>query len=97
MADIIYGKGEIAAEQYNGRIKAEKLSSFVCEHFYSMFKESANPRGKLSLQNSGPSQNSAKSRTAWKKVGARKFTIPVRSPDLNPIENVFNIVKRKWH
>lgn len=59
MADIIYGKGEIAAEQYNGRIKAEKLSSFVCEHFYSMFKESANPRGKLSLQNSGPSQNSA--------------------------------------
>ena len=64
MADIIYGKGEIAAEQYNGRIKAEKLSSFVCEHFYSMFKESANPRGKLSLQNRGPSQNSAKSRTA---------------------------------
>ena len=28
-------------------------------------------------------------------VDARKFAIPARSPDLNPIENVFHNVKRQ--
>ena len=37
MAAIAYGKGVIAAEQYHGRINAEKFSSFVRENFASMF------------------------------------------------------------
>ena len=90
MAAIVYGKGVIAAEQYHGRINAEKFSSFVQEHFASMFKKSANPRGKLFPQDGHPSQNSVKARSAWDEVGARKFTIPARSPDLNPIENIFH-------
>ena len=36
-----------------------------------------------------------KARSAWDEVGARKFTIPARSPDLNPMENIFHIVKRR--
>ena len=28
-------------------------------------------------------------------VGAKKFLIPPKSPDLNPIENIFHQVKRK--
>lgn len=28
-------------------------------------------------------------------MGARKFSIPPRSPDMNPIENIFHLVKRK--
>ena len=36
---IVYGKGVIAAEQYHGRINAEKFSSFDCEHFVSMLKK----------------------------------------------------------
>ena len=83
MAAIAYGKGVIAAEQYHGRINAEKFSSFVCEHFAGMFKKSANPRGKLFLQDDYPSQNSVKAGSAWDEVGARKFTIPARNPDLN--------------
>ena len=31
------------------------------------------------------------------KVGAKKFSIPARSPDMNPIENVFNYVRTKLH
>ena len=96
MAEIAYGKGVIAAEQYHGRINVEKFPSFVREHFASMFKKSANPRRKLFLQVGDPSQNSVKARSAWDKVGARKFTIPERIPDLNPIENIFHIVKRRF-
>ena len=95
MAAIAYGKGVIAAEQYHGRINAEKCSLFVREHFSSMFKKSANPRGKLFLQDGDPSQNSGKARSAWGDVCARKFTIPARSPELNPIENIFHNVKRR--
>ena len=37
MAAIAYGKGAIAAEQYHGRINAGTFSSFVREHFASIF------------------------------------------------------------
>ena len=60
-----------------------------------MFKKSASARGKLFLQDDDPSQNSVKARSTWDEVGARKFTIPARSPNLNPIENIFHIVKRR--
>ncbi len=44
--------------------------------------------------NNDPSQ---RSKTAWKamnKAGATLFTIPSRSPDLNPIDNLFHVVKK---
>ena len=97
LAAIAYGKGVNAAEQYHGRINAEEFSSFIREHFASMFQKSTNPRGKLLLQDGDPSQNSIKRRTAWDKVGAQKFTISARGPNLNPMENIFHIVKRKLH
>ena len=75
MAAIAYGKGVIAAEQYHGRIIAEKFSSFVRKHFASMFKKnSANPNGKRLLQDGDPSQNSVKARSAWDEVGTQKFS-----------------------
>ena len=46
---IAYGKGVIAAEQYFGRINADTYSSFVHEHFASVFKKCPNPKGKLFL------------------------------------------------
>ena len=49
VAAIAYGKGVIAAEQYFGRINADTYSSFVHEHFASIFKKCPNPKGKLFL------------------------------------------------
>ena len=95
MAAIAYGKGVIAAEQFFGRINADTFSSFVSEHFASMFKKCPNPKGKLFLQDGDPSQNICKARYAWDKIGARKFSIPACSPDLNPIESIFHIIKKK--
>ena len=86
VASIAYGKGVIAAEQYFWRTNADIFSSFVHEHFASMLKKCPNPKGKLFLQDGDPSQNGCKARSAWDKIRAQKFSIPARSPDLNPIE-----------
>ena len=58
-----------------------------------MFRESQKA-SKLFIQDGAPSQNSALARAALKRVGAKLLAIPPCSPDLNPIENIFNIVKR---
>jgi len=36
-----------------------------------------------------------KARKAMYDIGAMKFSIPPRSPDFNPIENVFNFIKEE--
>ena len=46
------------------------------------------------VQDGDPSQNSKAAKTALSKIGAVQFSIPPRSPDLNPIENVFNQWKK---
>ena len=97
MTAIAYGKEVIAAEQYFGSINGATFSPFVYEHFASMFKKCPNLKGKLFLQDGDPSQNSCKARSAWGKIGAGKFSIPAHSPDLNPIENIFHIVKKRLH
>ena len=47
-------KGVIAAEQYFGRINADTFSSFVHEHFTSMFKKCPKPKGNFFLENWDP-------------------------------------------
>ena len=58
-----------------------------------MFRESQKA-SKLFLQDGDPSQNTAPARAALKRVGAKLLAIPPHSPDLNPIENILNIVER---
>ena len=41
---------------------------------------------------SAQKQNAAVARREWKKMGATLSKIPPRSPELNPIENFFNLV-----
>ena len=47
------------------------------------------------LQDGDPVQNSALAKRAFKDVGALVFSIPPRSPDLNPIENLFHLVSKQ--
>ena len=47
------------------------------------------------MQDGNPSQNNCKVRSGWDKRRAQKFSILARSPDLNPIEDIFHIVKNK--
>ena len=49
------------------------------------------------LHDGDPSKNSCQARSAWDKIGSQKILIPACSPDLNPVENIFHIAKKKLH
>ena len=94
---IAYNHGVILCEQYYGNINGEMFAQFILDHFQEAFAKSANPKEKLFLQDGDPSQNSKKAKVALNTIGARLFSIPPRSPDMNPIENIFNITKQNLH
>ena len=89
MIAIAHGRGVIKCLLYK-KLNGEMCADFIREHFPSMFANSSNARGKLFLQDGDPSQNSKVSKEAMDSIGCRLFHIPPRSPDLNPIENVFH-------
>lgn len=92
---IAYGKGVVSCDQYFHRLKGENFAEYVRLHFPQIFLDSANPTSKRFLQDGDPVQNSAAARRAFQEVGAVTFAIPPRSPDLNPIENLFHLVSKQ--
>ena len=78
-------------EKLSGKIFVE----FVENNFTEIFKSSCNPTGNVFVQNGDPSQNSKAARTVLDKMGAVQFSIPSRSPYLNPVKNGFNLVEKK--
>ena len=89
---ISYNKGVIKCEQYE-KMCGAFFEAFIDEHFESMFD--AAEKGRLFLMDGDPSQNSARAKAAMARVGCELFKIPSRSPELNGIENVFNIVGKQ--
>ena len=95
MVAIAHGKGVIQAHQYYGYINGELFASIIKSRFPAIFAKGNNTKGKLFLQDGDPSQNCKLSRDAMDAVPCRLFKIPARSPDLNPIENVFHLVGKQ--
>ena len=95
MVVIAHGKGVVAAIPYSGNINGEKFAGIIDEHFPNLFDHSANAHNRVFLQDGCPSQNSDIARQALGRAKARVFPIPARSPDCNPIENVFHLVKKR--
>ena len=52
-------------------------------------------KGQIFLHNGDPGQNSADARKSMHACNAVCLTIPPRSPDLNPIENLFHLVAKQ--
>ena len=94
LVGIGYQKGVLFCEQYDGRLNGEKFADFVRSRLPDAFAQCSSKRF---LQDGDPSQNSAKAKDAIYSIGAMKFSIPARSPDLNPIENLFHLAKKKMH
>ena len=92
---IAYKKGVICCDKYTQRLNGEFFASYIHNRFPSHFQAIANPGAMRFLQDGDPSQKKPKTQRALQDVGALLFKIPARSPDLNPIENIFNIVSAK--
>ena len=86
-------EGVTLSEQYDS-LNGQYFKGLVERDFGRIFRYSNEGASKLFIQDEDPSQNSTLARAAWMRVGAKLMPIPPRSPDINPIENIFNIVKR---
>ena len=71
------------------------FADFVKDNFEEVFEKSSNPRAKRFLHDACPSQNSKVAKRAIDRTSTKMFAIPARSPDLNTIENIFLLTKRK--
>lgn len=93
---IAAGKGIILNEAYE-KMNGEFFASFIRQYFNITFAK-AGPKenqSRLFLMDNDPSQCSKKSMEALRAIEADLHFIPPRSPDLNPIENVFHLLKRR--
>ena len=90
-AAISYQKGVVLAKSYK-KLTGDKFAHFVTKHFNGVMKRCGPGKNKNFLQDGDPSQNCAAVTAAYKKLQLKVFSIPARSPDLNPIENVFKIL-----
>ena len=90
---ICYKKGIVLCEQFLGRMNGASYSEFVHNYFPGVFANANNCKGKIILQDGDPVQNCKEVYKAYDEIGCRIFSIPARSPDINPIENVFNNIR----
>ena len=91
---ISYNKGVIDCEQYK-KMSGEFFKSYIAKKFPVLFKLAGKPHSKLWIQDGDPCQNSYAAKTALTECGAELLSIPPRSPDINPIENLFHLVRRE--
>ena len=82
-------------EQWDPKVRflGVHYKEFVKANFPKALEASTNPRNKLILHDGCPVQNSKQAQLGYSAVGCKIFSIPARSPDLNPIENIFHIVR----
>ena len=93
MIAISHGKGVVLCRQYFGTITGLKFAEIVKKDFPKAFRNSS--KTKMFLMDGCPRQNSKVAMDAIDKVDGEVFSIPARSPDLNPIENFFNISQKQ--
>lgn len=92
MVGIAHRKGVIMCEPIKRRMNGSYFSEMIRDKFPEPLGN--DNRVKRILQDGDPSQNSKKAMGAFVCIGAVVFEIPARSPDLNPIENLFHLVRR---
>lgn len=91
MVAISYNEGVVVCEPYQ-ELNGDYFADFIRRKFVAMFARADKEGSRLFVQDGDPSQNSRAARDAMREVQAELFPIPARSPDLNPIENIFKLV-----
>lgn len=93
MVAVTHGKGVIACEPFE-KMNGQYFANFITDHFPTLFNVSDKDTA-VFVQDGDPSQNSNVALEAMAGVNAQLLSIPARSPDLNPIENFFHLVRRR--
>ena len=86
---ITHGKGVLISEPYE-KMTGAYFADFIDTHFTRLF-DAADKETNVFIQDGDPSQNSALAKEAMRRTNAQLLPIPPRSPDMNPIENIFNL------
>ena len=96
MVAISYGKPVLVAEPFI-KMNGQYFESFIDNNFTVLFQRANNndSRYRLWIQDGDPSQNSARAKRAMARANAVLLSIPPRSPNINPIENMFHLVSKK--
>ena len=96
MVAVAYGKGVILRKPYE-KMDGRFFARFVKENLNLCFPK-AGPRcgrQRIFVMDNCPCQNSKVALSALDSIECTRHKIPARSPDLNPIENIFNVVKKQ--
>jgi len=95
-AAISYGHGVVLAKPYR-KLSGKRFTKFVKKEFPAVFDkcQGNHSNARLFIQDGDPSQNSKRAIKALRRMNATIMKIPARSPDLNPIENIFKILGDK--
>ena len=96
MVAIAPSQGVILAEVYE-KMAASYFSDLINRKFPSLFRLTGKTSRckKTFVMDNDPSQTPGKAMETLRQLGITLKRIPPGSPDLNPIENFFNVVKRK--
>ena len=96
MVAFSYKSGVINVEEYT-KMNGDYFAGYINRNFNTCFQKSILSRNdkRLFVMDNDPSQNSCKAKTALRRAKAHLHTIPARSPDINPIENLFHNIKRQ--
>ena len=95
MVAIASGKGVVLKVPYK-KMDGPFFKKFLKQHFNICFARCGPKKDscRLFLMNNNPSQTSKVVQKAMENIDAEFHKIPARSPDLNPIENIFHLVKK---
>lgn len=94
MVPIAYGKGVVLKEPYE-KLNGLFFANFIRQHFHLCFGRAGPKRDgkRLFVMDNDPSQTSKVAMNALKEIECELCKIPSRSPDLNPCESIFHILK----
>ena len=95
MVAFAYGKGVIGCHHYEGHWTGETFGDYVKKEFPKLFEKGNSRNGKLFLQDGDPRQNARAAVKVMNEIDCNVFSIPARSPDLNPIENLFHRIRKQ--
>ena len=91
LVGVGHNAGVVLCECLTGRINGKY--SIVRKCFRRALKKTMSAKAKLILVGGDPSQNSKVVMATIQQINGKFFWIPTRSPDLNPLENLFHLAR----